>query len=429
MKINIAIIGNGGKEDAICWKLSYNENIDNIFFIPGNGGAVFKNKVKQINIDPLKFETLKDFLNKNNTKLVIIDKEQYLFYGLTDYLKNEGFLVVGTSKKASILESSKAFAKQFMQRYNIPTPDFKIFSNYEEAYNYISTLNKRYVIKVSGPANGKGSFIIDSKHNGIKTLQQIMVNKEFGKSGEQIIVEDFIKGEEVSLIIVTDHDSYKIFPLTHDYKKAFDYNLGLNTEGMGSISPYNIFTENEFEFIKKNIIENTLESLRKEGIEYKGFLYFGLIKSDSGIYVLEYNTRLGDPETESFLPLVNNNLLEIFDKLINNKIYNLNLTFDSKKSVAVVIASKGYPISFEKDVLITGIEKLDVQDLFLFHNNTIFKDNKFLTNGGRVLTLIGLAESIKKAKEHVYNNISKIYFDGMFYRKDIGDKIWKFMKA
>lgn len=429
MGINIAVIGNSGKDDAICWKLSNNENVENIYFIPGNAGAYYKKKVNQVKINPLKVDILKEFLEQKKIKLVFVDKEEYLFHGLTDILRNKGFIVIGVSKKASILESSKAFAKLFMQKYDIPTPEFIIFDNYEKAYNYISKLNKKYVIKVSGPANGKGSFIIDSKHNGIKTLQQIMINKEFGNSGNKIIIENYLKGEEVSLIVVTDSDSYKVLPLTHDYKKAFDYDLGLNTEGMGSISPYNIFTENEFEYIKKNIIEKTLENLKKENIEYNGFLYFGLIKTISDIYVLEYNTRLGDPETEAFLPLLKNNILEIFDKLINKKIKNLNLSFNSKKSVAVVIASKGYPISYEKDILITGINRLDNPDLLVFHNNTKLKNNKILTDGGRVITLVGLSSSISGAKNIVYKNINKIYFDGMFYRKDIGEKIWKFTKA
>uniref|UniRef100_A0A7C4U8A3 Phosphoribosylamine--glycine ligase n=1 Tax=candidate division WOR-3 bacterium TaxID=2052148 RepID=A0A7C4U8A3_UNCW3 len=407
--MKILIIGSGGREHAIGWKIKQEFPDSELFFSPGNGGTI---KIgKNIQDEPL------NFAKKNKIDLTIVGPEDPLIKGIVDEFKKEGLKIFGPDRKSAMLEGDKGFAKDFMRKYNIPTANYEVFDDYNSAKRFLEKLNLPIVIKASGPAAGKGTFIVYEKEIGFSLLEEIMVNKIFGKSGEKIVIEDFLEGEEVS--IIGFYSNHKFLPLlpAQDYKKLLDDDKGPNTGGMGSYSPVPFVNKRLFDEIKKVVIDKVIEGNIKEGIDYNGILYIGIILTDSGPKVLEFNARFGDPETQAILPLIKNNFLENILRVSNGD-EPVNLEYHNLYSLCVVLCSEGYPKSYKKGIKI----EFNDEPLLFFHAGTIYKDGDLLTNGGRVLNIIGLGETLLEASIKAYNEIKKVHFDGMYYRKDIGSK-------
>lgn len=407
--MKILIIGSGGRENAIGWKIKQESPNSKLFFSPGNGGTIKLGE--NINDEPLRFAM------KEKIDLAIVGPEAPLIDGIVDRFRKENLKIFGPDKKSAKLEGEKAFAKEFMEKYSIPTARYEIFNDYNSAVKYIEKSEFPLVIKASGPAAGKGVFVIFDKNLALKITEELMVKEIFGKSGKTIVIEDYLEGEEVS--IIGFYSNHKFLPLlpAQDYKKAYDDDKGPNTGGMGSYSPVSFLKKDLMNLINEKIIERIIKGNIKESIEYNGSLYIGLIITKTGPKVLEFNARFGDPETQVILPLIKNKFLENILRVSEGK-EPVKLEYHNLFSLCVVLCSEGYPQSYKKGVKIDFNE----EPLLYFHAGTIYKNENFYTNGGRVLNIIGMGETLLSARENAYREIKKVNFDGMFYRKDIGLK-------
>ncbi len=421
--MNVLVIGSGGREHALGVKIKESQSVENLYFIPGNGGTAQIGYNSEYDLSD--FELIYKFCKYNAIDLAVIGPEQPLVNGLSDYLREKGINVFGPSQNAAIIEGEKSFAKEMMDKYGIPTASFKVFNSDEKenTLKYLETSTYPLVIKANGLAAGKGVIICENLETAILTIEDFFDKGRFGNAGSKVVIEEFLSGEEVSVFAVTDGKDFLLLPPSQDHKKIFNGDKGPNTGGMGAYAPVNFLSQSNYDKIQNSIVIPTLEAMRNLGREFSGLLYFGLIITDNGPKVIEYNCRFGDPETEAILPLLNGDFAQLLYSVAIGKLDKTLISFkEDKFAVTVVAASKGYPGKYEKGKYITGLEKISDSDVFVFHAGTQKIDNQILTNGGRVLAVTALGSSIIDAKNKAYSNISKINFDGIYYRTDIADK-------
>ncbi len=418
--MKVGIIGSGGREHAICQNIKNSSKIDKIFCFPGNAGT--KEIAENINLDLNNFEIIKNFILDNNIDLIIIGPEKPLVDGLVDYLEKFKIKVFGPNKIASQLEGSKIFTKQLCQKFKIPTANFGIFENKDKAKEFLKITNYPTVIKADNLASGKGVYICQNEKEGIVAVEEIF-NGKFGEA-KNLLIEEFLKGEEMSFFTIHDGNIFKSFGTAQDHKRVLEGDMGKNTGGMGAYSPSRLINEDLQNKILNKIIKPTLEGLAELGTKYKGFLYTGLMIVKNEPYLIEYNVRMGDPECQTILPKLKTNLFDIFFSCCEEKLNQINIEWLDKKSVCVVICSKGYPDKFEKNVKIQNLNKIKLDvDEFLYHAGTVENNGNIYAVGGRVLNFISLSDDFSTARKNVFRNLEKLNWSGGFYRKDIGYKV------
>ena len=417
--MKILVVGGGGREHTILWKLAQSPRKPKLYCAPGNGGI---SKIAQcVNIGATEIEKMVEFAKKEEMDLVVVAPDDPLAMGMVDALEVAGIRAFGPNRAAAIIEASKAFSKELMKKYGIPTADYATFSDAEEALRYVQTAEIPLVVKASGLALGKGVLICKTRQQAEDAVRQIMVDKAFGAAGETVVIEEFLEGPEISVLTFTD--SHTILPMAsaQDHKRARDNDEGLNTGGMGTFSPSKQYTPKVQEQVEREIIFPTLDALNAEGRPFKGVIFFGLMLTQKGPKLLEYNARFGDPEAQSVLFRMKNDLLEIFEAVIDERLQEIQLEFEEGAAVCVVMASGGYPEHYEKGKEITGLEDVS-PEVMVFHAGTKLENGKFYTSGGRVLGVVAKGEDIQAARKIAYENVEKIHFEGAQYRKDIGIK-------
>ena len=416
--MRILVVGGGGREHAICWKLSKEANVEKIYCAPGNAGI--SNVAECIDIGDSDIENLLKFAKENQIDLTIVGPEIPLVAGIVDAFEKEGLKIFGPNKKCAQLEGSKSFSKDFMIRHNLPTAKYKEYTDLDEAISEIDSFGYPVVIKADGLAAGKGVVIPENREDAITTLKEMMSDKKFGKAGDKIVVEEFLNGIETSILAFVDNDSIVPMVSAKDHKKVFEGETGLNTGGMGTFSPSEIYTDELAKEIREKILDKTLEGFKKDNLNYKGILFVGLMITEDGPKILEYNVRFGDPETQSVLFRLDTDLNKIISAILDNNLKNIEINYSKEEAICVMLTSGGYPENYEKGKVISGLENLD-SDIVVFHSGTKFDNGNIVTNGGRVIGITAKGKTVKEAGEKVYENIKKINFEGMHYRKDI----WK----
>lgn len=415
--MKILVVGSGGREHAICYSLLKGKKVDEIYCAPGNAGI---SEIAQcLNIKDNDIDNLYKFAKENKVDLTIVGPEVPLVDGIVDRFEKENLKIFGPNKKCSMLEGSKAFSKEFMNKHNIPTAKYKEYVNLDEAISEIDSFGYPVVIKADGLAAGKGVVIAKDKEEGIETLKEMMSDKKFGIAGEKIVIEEFLKGIETSILAFVDNNTIVPMESAKDHKKVYNNEEGPNTGGMGTFSPSNIYDEQLSYIVKKEVLDKTLKGFKDDNLNYKGILFIGLMITEDGPKVLEYNVRFGDPETQSVLLRLETDLIEIIEAILENRLNEIHIKYDEKNAVCVMLTSGGYPESYEKDKVITGLDKVD-EDIVIFHSGTKIINNKLVTNGGRVIGISAKGNSLEEASKKVYENIEKIKFEGMHYRTDIG---------
>ena len=420
--MNILILGSGGREHTIAWKLNQSSELNQLFVAPGNAGtaAIATN----IPIGVNDFSAIKETVLSQQIDMVIVGPEDPLVNGVHDFFLADDALknipVIGPQKAAATLEGSKDFAKEFMMRHNIPTAAYQSFTsaNLKEGFAFLETLKPPYVLKADGLAAGKGVLILQDIEEAKKELEAMLVGAKFGNASTTVVIEEFLDGIELSCFVLTDGEHYKVLPTAKDYKRIGEGDTGLNTGGMGAISPVP-FADNAFlDKIHQQIVKPTVEGLKKDNLPYKGFIFIGLIKVGDEPKVIEYNVRLGDPETEVVLPRIKNDLAEVFKAVANQTLDTIDLEIDERAATTVMAVSGGYPEAYEKGKQITGLEQ--VEDSIVFHAGTQLKDGQTVTSGGRVMAITSFGNDYNEALKKSYQNLEKIQFDKINYRKDIG---------
>lgn len=420
--MNLLIIGSGAREHAFAWKIFNSKHNVNLFITNPNPGTI--KIAKPVSLDINNFQEVKTSIIKNSIQLLLVGPEIPLINGIYDFIKSDSEIshvyVIGPSKTGAQLEGSKEFAKEFMSRHNIPTASYKSFdkSCIDDAILFLKNNTPPYVLKADGPAAGKGVIIVDNINDAIRNLKEMLIDSKFGDSSEKVVIEEFLKGIEMSCFVLFDGVNYKILPYAKDYKRIGEGDTGLNTGGMGSISPVNFLDENLKSKIQKQIIEPTVNGLIKDNIDYVGFIFIGLINVGGHPKVIEYNVRMGDPETQVVLPRIKNDFMDILASCVNQTLDQIDLEFDLDYYTNVVLASGGYPEKYAKGIEISGLEK--VNDSIIFHAGTALKNTKTVTNGGRVLSVVSSCKKMKDALAKSYSNIEKINFEGKVFRNDIG---------
>ncbi|MBR4441257.1 MAG: phosphoribosylamine--glycine ligase [Bacteroidales bacterium] len=426
--MNILLIGSGGRESALAWKISQSRQSNNLFVAPGNPGTA--NIAKNVNIKVSDFDAIEKFVDESKIDLVVVGPEVPLIDGLADRLlamNGNKPLVLGPKKDGAQLEGSKDFAKQFMMRHNIPTAKYKTFNGntYAQAVDFLKTLQPPYVLKADGPAAGKG-VIIESDFNIACNELKEMFSGKFGKSSAEVVIEEFLSGIELSVFVLTDgHGGYTILPEAKDYKRIGEGDTGLNTGGMGSISPVPFADKVFMKKIESRIIKPTIDGLIKENIDYRGFIFFGLINVNGEPYVIEYNVRMGDPETESVMLRVDGDFLDLLVAAAQGNLNGKQCQINPLTAATVVLASGGYPEDYKKGFVINGLD--NVKDSIIFHAGTKEKDGAIVTDGGRVLTVSSLGSSIPDALQKSLDGIAKLSFEGAYHRRDIGKDLLKYV--
>jgi len=414
--MKILIIGSGAREHAITWKVAQSQKVSKIYCAPGNAGIQQIAECVKIREDDI--ETLFSFALKESIDLTIVGPETPLVLGIVDRFEKNGLKIFGPNKRAAMLEGSKKFSKNFMKKYNIPTAKYSSYTNAEEAIKGLDQYNYPVVVKADGLAAGKGVIICQDEKNAREAINCILEYKKFGEAGNEIVIEEFLNGTEASLLCFVDGNNIIPMESARDYKKALDGDRGPNTGGMGCFSPNTIFSEKLEERIEKEILDNFMYGLKMENIDFRGILFIGLMIYGDEPQVLEFNVRFGDPETEVILPRLESDIIDIFEKTINGTLEKSDLKWTEKKSVCVITASGGYPDNYEKYKLIHGLENVD-EGVMLFHAGTKNENGKIYTNGGRVLAVTALGDTLEEARNKAYVNVNKISFDMMQYRKDI----------
>ena len=418
--MKVGIIGSGGREHAICETVKKSNKIDKIFCFPGNAGT--KDIAENINIDLDNFEVLKNYILEKKIDLIVVGPEKPLVDGLVDYLEKYKIKVFGPNKIAAQLEGSKIFTKQICEQYKIPTASFGIFENKKDAKNFLKSTNYPTVIKADNLASGKGVYICNNESEAVIAIDEIF-NGKFGEA-KNLLVEEFLKGEEMSFFTIHDGITFKTFDTAQDHKRVMEGDKGKNTGGMGAYSPSRLINEDLKNKIINKIIKPTLKGLAGFGSKYKGFLYTGLMIVKNEPYLIEYNVRMGDPECQTILPKLKTDISEIFLACCEEELNNVNIEWTDKKSLCIVVCSKGYPDEFKKNIEIKNLSKIKLdKDEYLFHAGTINNENRVFAVGGRVLNFISLSENLTSAREKVINKIDKLNWDEGFYRKDIGYKV------
>ncbi|MFH1859598.1 MAG: phosphoribosylamine--glycine ligase [bacterium] len=431
--MKILVIGSGGREHSICWKLKQSKLVDTIYCAPGNDGiGQIAECVNIIPGSPEYIQRLIHFAKANKIDLTVVGSEAPLTDGIVDHFHEATLKIFGPTRDAAILEASKVFAKRFMSRNSIPTARFQVFKDAQSAVEYVRSAPLPVVIKADGLAAGKGVFICSRIEEAVAAINKIMVELIFGKAGSQIIIEECLIGEEVSVLAFTDGQHAVQMVSAQDHKRIFDHDKGPNTGGMGAYAPYPLFAshlQNElplYDFIQKNILEPTIWGLREEGRKYVGVIYLGLMLTKDGPKVLEYNIRFGDPECQAILPLLETDLVEIMLACMENRLNDIHIAWKHLSALCVVLASGGYPASYKKNLTITGLDEADkIQDVIIFHAGTSITDGQTVTSGGRVLNIVACGKDIREAKKLAYEAATLIHFDDMHYRKDIGDRAIK----
>lgn len=420
-KLKILIIGSGGREHAIGWKVAQSSQAGEIFFAPGNGGTVEIGT--NVDIKATDIPKLLDFAKREHIDLTLALPDNPLALGIVDIFQKENLRIWGPSKDASELEWSKAYAKDFMQKYNLPTADYRTFTNIETAKNYLLRQKYPIVVKASGLALGKGVIIAQNQQEAHNVLEKIMIEKSLGSAGDEVVIEEFLQGVEISTHAFSDGFSQSFFPTSQDHKKIGENDTGLNTGGMGTIAPLPFLTKEILKNIEDSIVTPTIENMSKEGRPFKGVIYPGLMLTDKGIKILEFNARFGDPETQTYMRLLDTDIIDIFNACIDGNLKNLKINWKNLSACTIVLASGGYPENYEKEKEIFGIgASANNKDIVIFHAGTKTEDGKLLTNGGRVLGVTAVGESLEEALTKAYKAIEKISFEGMYFRKDIGKK-------
>lgn len=421
-KYNVLLIGSGGREHAIAWKISQSDKLGNLYCAPGNIGT--SESGKNVDLDVNNFDDIVDFVKKNSIELVIVGPEEPLVNGISDYLNERNITVFGPGRVASMLEGSKEFAKDFMIKYGIPTADYSVFDSqdFDDALEFIR-LKESYpiVLKADGLAAGKGVFICESEEEVKNRLSYIKNSNVLSKAASRLVVEEFMEGEEASVFVISDGHTSHIIHHAQDHKRVGDGDTGLNTGGMGAYSPAPVLTPEILERVQKEIVEPTIAGMQLEESAYLGILYVGLMITSDGPKVVEYNCRFGDPECQVILPSLNNDLLDLMINTTQQRLDEKTIQIDQKYRCCVVIASGGYPEEYEKGKQITGIKDVD-KDTLVFHAGTSLVNGNLVTNGGRVLNIVGTGNTLKEAIDHTYQNVQKIHFEDSFYRNDIGTK-------
>lgn len=418
--MSVLVIGSGGREHAICWALKKSPKVDKIYCLPGNAGISEIAECHNINV--MDFDKILDFVKSHkDIDLTVVAPDDPLAKGLVDLLTENGFRAFGPKANAAIIEASKAFSKALMKKYNIPTAMYEEFNSYEKACEYIKTCSYPLVVKADGLALGKGVIICQNLQEAEKAVADMMIDNKFKDAGKTIIIEEFMEGREVSILAFCDGKTIKPMVSSQDHKRSFDNDEGLNTGGMGTFSPSKVYTKEIEEQTLNNIILKTVDALNSEGREFKGVIYFGLmITKENVVKVVEYNARFGDPETQVVLPRLETDIYDIFNACVDGTLDKIDIKWNNKSAVCVIMASGGYPESYEKNKEIT-MDDID-EDIMLFHAGTKIENNKLLTNGGRVLGVAALGKDIDEARLKAYSNVRKIHFDKAFYRSDIGIK-------
>ena len=420
--MNVLVLGSGGREHAIITSFTNSKLVNKIYALPGNGGT--STIATNIQGDVNDFKKIKEEVINNNISLVFVGPEDPIVNGIYDFFKSDNSLknikIIAPSKFAGQLEGSKEFAKKFMERYNIPTAKHGTFTkdNIDQSDAFLESMNPPYVLKADGLAAGKGVLIIDNLQNAKDELRSMILDKKFGDSSSKVVIEEFLDGIELSCFVLTDGKNYKTLPFAKDYKKIGEGDTGLNTGGMGAISPVP-FLDNKFlEKIEDRIIKPTIHGINKENMEYMGVVFIGLIKVGQDPYVIEYNVRMGDPETEVVFPRIKNDLLDLFNSMGSTEFEDIKLQIDDRHAATIIMVSGGYPLDYEKNKIISGLT--EETDSIIFHAGTKKVDDNFLTNGGRVIAVTSLSENYKDAVKSSYDQIKKISFDQAYFRQDIG---------
>jgi phosphoribosylamine--glycine ligase len=422
--MKVLVVGSGGREHALVWKISQSPLVEKIYCAPGNGGI--SKLAECVDIKASDITALADFAEKEKIDLTVVGPEDPLVKGIVDVFMDRGLRIFGPSKKAAMIEGSKAFAKELMRKYGVPTADFAVFSDPEEAKKYVKEKGAPIVVKADGLAAGKGVIPARTLEEALEAIDLIMVKKAFGEAGNKVIIEEFLEGEEASYLVFSDGENIVAFPSAQDHKPIYEDDKGPNTGGMGAYSPAPVVTPEVERHILEDIIYPTIKGLANEGYPYKGVLYAGLIIKDGKAKVLEFNCRFGDPEAQPLLMRLKSDLVEVLNAVIDGDLKDKTLVIDPRPSVCVVMASQGYPGKYEKGKLITGLEKLEARDdLFVFHAGTTFKDGQFYTSGGRVLGVTALGETLPDTIANAYEAVKEISWDGAYYRRDIGFKALK----
>ncbi len=422
--MKVLIVGSGGREHAIAWKVAQSKKVDKIYCAPGNAGI--SEVAECVPIGAMEFDKLIAFAKEKEIDLTVIGMDDPLVGGIVDVFEKEGLRVFGPRKNAAILEGSKAFSKDLMKKYNIPTAAYETFTDPEKALEYLETAKMPIVLKADGLALGKGVLIcqtLEEAKEGVKTL---MMDKKFGSAGDEIVIEEFMTGREVSVLSFVDGNIVKIMSSAQDHKRAKDGDQGLNTGGMGNFSPSPFYTKEVDEFCKKYIYQATVDAMKAEGRPFKGVIFFGLMLTPDGPKVLEYNARFGDPEAQVVLPRLENDIVDVFEACIDGKLDQVDLKFDNDRAtVCVILASDGYPVEYKKGFPIEGLEKFKGKDdYYVFHSGTKFNDKgQIVTNGGRVLGVTATGKDLKEARKKAYEATEWISFENKYMRHDIGKAI------
>lgn len=418
--MKVLVVGGGGREHAIVWKLSQNKDIDTIYCAPGNGGIA--GLAQCVDIKATDIDGVVEFAKTNKIDLTVVAPDDPLVLGMVDELEKNGLRAFGPRKAAAIIEGSKVFSKQLMKKYGIPTAEYEVFDNSAAAVEYVKTKAVPIVVKADGLALGKGVIIANTHDEAIAAIHDIMDDKMFGNAGNKVVIEQFLTGQEVSVLAFTDGKTLVPMVSAQDHKRVYDNDKGPNTGGMGAFSPSRIYDEKTAKYCYDNIFISTMNAMNKEGRTFKGVLYFGLIITAEGVYVIEYNCRFGDPETQAVLPRLKSDLFEIFNAVIDEKLDKVNIEWYDDAAACVVMASGGYPKKYTSGYEITGIDDAQKSGAVVFHAGTKIQDGKTVTAGGRVLGVTAMGKTLDEAIKNAYSGVEKIAFCDAHYRKDIGIK-------
>lgn len=420
--MKVLIVGSGGREHAIAWKVAQSPRVEKIYCAPGNAGI--EEYAQCVDIGAMEFEKLAAFAKEEEIDLTVIGMDDPLVGGVVDVFEREGLRVFGPRKNAAVLEGSKAFSKDLMKKYGIPTAAYENFTDPKEALAYLETAKFPIVLKADGLALGKGVLICQDLEEAKAGVREIMEDKKFGSAGNTMVIEEFMTGREVSVLSFVDGKTIKTMTSAQDHKRAMDGDQGLNTGGMGTFSPSPFYTPEVDAFCREHIYQPTVDAMAKEGRPFKGVIFFGLMLTEDGPKVLEYNARFGDPEAQVVLPRMKNDIVDVFEACIDGTLDQIDLQFEDNAAVCVVLASEGYPVSYEKGYPIRGLENFKDRDgYYVFHAGTKKKDGQIVTNGGRVLGVVAKGEDLKKARANAYEAIKLVEFDNKYYRHDIGKAI------
>ena len=420
--MKVLIVGSGGREHAIAWKVAQSPRVEKIYCAPGNAGI--EEYAQCVDIGAMEFEKLAAFAKEEQIDLTVIGMDDPLVGGVVDVFEREGLRVFGPRKNAAVLEGSKAFSKDLMKKYGIPTAAYENFTDPKAALSYLETARFPIVLKADGLALGKGVLICQDLSEAQAGVREIMEDKKFGNAGNTMVIEEFMTGREVSVLSFVDGKTIKTMTSAQDHKRAMDGDQGLNTGGMGTFSPSPFYTPEVDAFCREHIYQPTVDAMAKEGRPFKGVIFFGLMLTEDGPKVLEYNARFGDPEAQVVLPRMKNDIVDVFEACIDGTLDQVDLQFEDNAAVCVVLASEGYPVSYEKGFPIRGLENFKDRDgYYVFHAGTKKKDGQIVTNGGRVLGVVAKGEDLKKARANAYEAIKLVEFDNKYYRHDIGKAI------